>query len=267
MFCSKCGMKNEDGVQFCGGCGAALIGGQSGEEMYQRQSGREELIAKLQQVLPKMIRIDNTDASIQQKKKEKEMVDKNEKGKFRVGLFLIIYILSLCALEGVLGLLTMIIGSITSHHLYFMDTVYGIIVIPWLIGLIIGTIIVLKKDKRCKEKATRRILELEDEIKVLEQKNETEIRGLFPEIQIVPSNYRYVIAVQYIVESFQNRRADTLKEAINLYEEQLHRWKLENASEQMLTLQRQQMSELNKINANTTVSAIANTITAFNTTK
>lgn len=128
MFCSKCGMKNEDGVQFCGGCGAALIGGQSGEEMYQRQSGREELIAKLQQVLPKMIRIDNTDASIQQKKKEKEMVDKNEKGKFRVGLFLIIYILSLCALEGVLGLLTMIIGSITSHHLYFMDTVYDALI-------------------------------------------------------------------------------------------------------------------------------------------
>lgn len=49
-----------------------------------------------------------------------------------------------------------------------------------------------------------------------------------PELNYLPEKYRYVIAAQYIRECIANQRAHDLTAAINLYEEQLYRWKMEN---------------------------------------
>ena len=50
-------------------------------------------------------------------------------------------------------------------------------------------------------------------------------------IEFIPMQYRHMQAVSYMFYAVANKRADTLKEAINLYEEQLHRWNLENAAQ------------------------------------
>lgn len=76
-------------------------------------------------------------------------------------------------------------------------------------------------------------------------------------IGIVPPNYRYEIAIEFMYNCFANERADTVKEAVNLYEEQLHRWKMENIAQQNLRIQAQQASYLNSIKNST--SSIANT--------
>lgn len=47
--------------------------------------------------------------------------------------------------------------------------------------------------------------------------------AIIVDIQIVPINYRYYIAVNYMYGCLINCRAETIKEAVNLYEEQLHR--------------------------------------------
>ncbi len=51
-------------------------------------------------------------------------------------------------------------------------------------------------------------------------------------LEYLPAQYRNLQASSYMLMAVKNGRADTLKEAINLYEEQLHRWKLEDAARQ-----------------------------------
>lgn len=52
-----------------------------------------------------------------------------------------------------------------------------------------------------------------------------------------PPNYCYIEAVEFFLDCVTNYRADTLKEAINLYEEYLHRERVERNQEAMLKKQ------------------------------
>ena len=81
-------------------------------------------------------------------------------------------------------------------------------------------------------------------------------------LEKVPQDYRYYIAINYIVDCLQKGRADSMKEAINLYEEQLHRWKLENAAMEAVILQQQQAASLRSIQASSRVAAVASTANA-----
>jgi len=58
-------------------------------------------------------------------------------------------------------------------------------------------------------------------------------------VNLIPPNYRYPLALDEIYSYLANHRAESWKEAVNLYEEQLHRWKLEENSEEALLLQAQ----------------------------
>lgn len=50
-------------------------------------------------------------------------------------------------------------------------------------------------------------------------------------LEFLPPRYRNYLATQYMALAVANCRADSLKEAINLYEEQLHRWELEQTAQ------------------------------------
>ncbi|MDR2022098.1 MAG: hypothetical protein LBQ71_02325 [Hungatella sp.] len=63
-------------------------------------------------------------------------------------------------------------------------------------------------------------------------------------ISIIPEQYRYPLAAKYFVEVLENGRADSLKEAMNLYEEQLHRWKMESKMDRMLKNQQTESTAL-----------------------
>ena len=58
-------------------------------------------------------------------------------------------------------------------------------------------------------------------------------------VNLIPENYRYPFALDEIYSYLADHRAESWKEAVNLYEEQLHRWKLEENSEEALLLQAQ----------------------------
>ena len=67
-------------------------------------------------------------------------------------------------------------------------------------------------------------------------------KNLYANIQyvtLIPENYRYPLALDEIYSYLANHRAGSWTEAVNLYEEQLHRWKLEANSEEALLLQAQ----------------------------
>lgn len=83
------------------------------------------------------------------------------------------------------------------------------------------------------------------------------------DMEVLPPNYQYSIAAEYIYNCFVNQRANTMAEAINLYEEQLHRWKMENYQQEMLNMQIQQQRTLESVRRNSAVSAGANVASAM----
>lgn len=68
---------------------------------------------------------------------------------------------------------------------------------------------------------------LENERNNFEKKH---IRVLY----FLPDIYRTRLATAYMERTVRTGRADSLKEAMNLYEEQLHRWRLEEQGRQLL---------------------------------
>ncbi|WP_034444861.1 hypothetical protein [Butyrivibrio sp. AE2032] len=76
--------------------------------------------------------------------------------------------------------------------------------------------------------------------------------------ECLPTKYQYSYAVSSFCSYLQNGRAGSLKDAINLYEEELHRNRMEQMQSQILQQQKYQTSLA-------AVSAVANVATAFNT--
>ena len=65
---------------------------------------------------------------------------------------------------------------------------------------------------------------------------------------LIPPKYIYPEAIGYLIEVVENLRADTMKEAVNLFEEHLHRTRLEAAQKQIVEQQGQilQMQQENQ---------------------
>ncbi len=66
-------------------------------------------------------------------------------------------------------------------------------------------------------------------IRKIENEKKEFVRDNAEVIEIIPYEYRKEPTVGYLLTVILNKRADDLKEAINLYEEELHRAKMENA--------------------------------------
>lgn len=49
-------------------------------------------------------------------------------------------------------------------------------------------------------------------------------------VEFIPVKYRNLQAVAYFLTMVQDERADSMKEAMRMYDEQLHRWKMENSA-------------------------------------
>ncbi|WP_034444865.1 hypothetical protein [Butyrivibrio sp. AE2032] len=101
-----------------------------------------------------------------------------------------------------------------------------------------------------------------EEERVLQEIKDAQIAEISPYwdqiSDYVPTNYQNSFAVSSFCSYLQNGRASNLKEAINLYEEELHRYRMEQMQSQILQQQKYQTSLA-------AVSAAANVATAFNT--
>jgi len=109
----------------------------------------------------------------------------------------------------------------------------GIGVLYFPIALLFG----IKKAKKDLEKAAARSNELKQRI-------ESVIKEKIEVISLIPEKYRYPLATSYLTEVIECGRAETMKEALNLYEEQLHRWRMENKMNEVLRKQQNNNSLL-----------------------
>ena len=88
------------------------------------------------------------------------------------------------------------------------------------------------------------------EIARLNAENE-QLKASEPEtIAFLPDTYRNTQAACYMLLAVKDGRADTLKEAMNLYEEQLHRWKMEKLAADSARMQQIQLEAMQELAAN-----------------
>lgn len=277
MYCSNCGTDNQQDASFCCKCGAELKGESN---VINRNNNEIKLdrnyINKIGRIASELKQLDDVDKSIQQVKTDLDSVNKslakNNSNNGKGRLILIISGFTLKIVQSISLIKNIIIGVITGSVLEQMFNGEDFNVVDYLI-FFTSIIVALAVDKKIypliKEMVEKSIkTEHENlmerqakDIMKSEQLDNTKnqlINFLSENLGIIPPNYRYALAVQYIYESMLNMRARNLTEAINLYEEQLHRWRIEDAQQRMVELARQQTVAAQ-------VSAAANVASAVHT--
>jgi len=85
------------------------------------------------------------------------------------------------------------------------------------------------------------------------------------QLAFLPEDYRYPLATTYLVKAVNSQRVSSFGEALDRFDAQLHRWKVEEANAYLLAQQQAQTAHLKSIRASSKVSAVANvTNTLFN---
>ena len=114
----------------------------------------------------------------------------------------------------------------------------AIILIPAFgIGLIL--LIAYFSNKSKAEKAEASLRELESQLSVLNQELQRAINN-FKAVLFIPNDYCYDHALTAMIKYIDNKMADSWKECVSLYEEQMHRMTMEETSKQTLEQAKQQ---------------------------
>jgi len=216
MICKKCGHELEANAKFCGECGSPT----TNNNLYTRQStvskashnddSFDTLIINLETAIPVYKTLTEMGKKLEYLKKDKSyyyqaIVDSCRK----------------------VFILDVVLYFVISFFNAINKNIEGISLVLFGIIAIVSVIVISKNWK--KAKTTR-----EEEIKTVEN----QIKDYFlahdcPALYYLPEKYRYHIAISYIHECLTTGRASNLKEAINLYEEQCHRWRMEASQQQI----------------------------------
>ncbi len=63
----------------------------------------------------------------------------------------------------------------------------------------------------------------------------------------MPEEYYYPAAVNYLNRILETNRADNMRQALDMLDEQVHRWRMEELSKESIEVQRQQKAVLDDI--------------------
>ena len=127
------------------------------------------------------------------------------------------------------------------------------------LGIILGYSIYKKGQGEFKAESAKRQKAIEKEKAAAQQIFDNNVNDL----TFLPVDYWYPLATEYLVKVVQADRANTLAEALTMFDEQLHRWKIEEANAEIVAQQKAQTANLNSIRKSSKVSAIANTANAI----
>ena len=125
--------------------------------------------------------------------------------------------------------------------------------LPLGIILPIGLLVYLKFHDKARNKKFKKIYEsqvqpiidaTEAEIEHIKNQASDYIKENSHRINFIPARYQNLSAVSFFYNAISERLADELKEAFRLYEEYLHRCRLEDAAEEAIAEQRLAMNEL-----------------------
>lgn len=82
-------------------------------------------------------------------------------------------------------------------------------------------------------------------------------------LNFLPSEYWYPMATTFLVKAIGSRRVASLGAAMDLFDAQLHRWKMEETNANILAQQQAQTEHLKSIRKTSKINAAANVASAF----
>lgn len=134
----------------------------------------------------------------------------------------------------------------------------GILFFVWLIVIIV-----------CYQKYKEEIAAVDAQIARIRRQNELEYQKAqeiydnnYSDLSFLPSDYWYPLATNYLVQAIELERVKTLGEALNIFDAQLHRWRVEQANSNLLVQQQMQTRHLNSIRKTSKINAVANVTNA-----
>lgn len=240
MFCQKCGSKILNGRQFCIHCGAkiAAVASPTVTKAVQTQVVHEkntQLISEIKKILPYVKRVERDLSQIEALKSQmQEDAIKQRRAQEARDNFVVNHL-------GFVFTVFSIISIVIGLPLTLLTQVEGMLGV----GAVAGGIITYKLCQKIKEPDTQHydpVQEAEEKIRDLEQ----ELReycansNISAALDIVPREYCYVEALEYLLRVLQTGRAETMKEALNLYEEYMYR-------EEMRSMQTQQSQAIDGV--------------------
>ena len=81
-------------------------------------------------------------------------------------------------------------------------------------------------------------------------------------VSVIPSDYWYPTATGYLVKIVETGRTNDINQALQMCDEQLHRWSVENANAEILSQQQTQTQALKGIRRSNAINAAANVANA-----
>lgn len=84
------------------------------------------------------------------------------------------------------------------------------------------------------------------------------------ELAFLPEDYWFPLATGYLIKVVKSGRVNSLNEALDMLDAQLHRWNVEAANDEILAQQQEQTAHLKSIRRSNKVNAAANVANAFN---
>ncbi len=134
----------------------------------------------------------------------------------------------------------------------------GILFFVWLVVIIV-----------CYVKYKNEIEAVDAQIARIQKQNELEYKKAqeiydknYSDLSFLPSGYWYPLATNYLIQAIELERVSTLGEALNIFDTQLHRWKVEQANSDLLAQQQMQTRHLSSIRKSSKINAIANVTNA-----
>jgi hypothetical protein len=157
-----------------------------------------------------------------------------------------------------------IIGSAIDGDIVW--NLLAIFEIAWLVGLAPLIIRAMnKKKKQAYADWQARMAQLHEQIKAQDVVLAQTIGRVADKINAIPEEYRYSFALDTMLGFLRSFRAATWKECVDLYEQQKHRWLLEQNSNEGVLLQRQMSHASERAAASAEAAAFFGAVTAVNT--
>ncbi|SHI28660.1 zinc-ribbon domain-containing protein [Butyrivibrio fibrisolvens DSM 3071] len=216
MYCTKCGNQMDDDQKYCGNCGSELESSSNNEStiIKSRNYAQSSTMNNDSSELNNLIHALEVSLPIYKK------IDEYSQEENRIANNTIPTWGSV-----ILGIAGFIIGLIIlgPNNIYAL----AFAVLPPSIA-----------KKYRKTKNDRKISAIKEESTQYIKNNYCE------ELLVLPDDYRYYIAAEYIYKCLVEGRADSLKEALNLFVEQKDRWVQQQMTQQITDMQRQQTAYL-----------------------
>ena len=77
------------------------------------------------------------------------------------------------------------------------------------------------------------------------------------QLEFLPEDYRYPLATEYMIKVVGTGRAGNINEALNMFDEQMHRWTMEQSAKSILAEQKRQSQQLRALQGTASAAAVA----------